>query len=126
MLDKKEMKILLVDDMDSMRDIIKTMLASLEINNVNDFYDPTKALKELVSGESYDLVICDWFMPEMSGLDFLKEFRNHEKLNNTKFMMIADESEQNDVLMAIKNGADNFLIKPFSTELLKEKLELLF
>lgn len=113
-------KVLLVDDSGVMRKIILRALNSLEITDVREASDGAEAL-ELFGQDRFDLVLSDWNMPRMSGLELLKAIR--ASASTVPFIMITTESEQGRVLEAIQAGASNYMVKPFEQELLLEKLQ---
>jgi len=81
-----------------------------------------EALKKLRNSE-YGLVVCDWNMPVMEGIDLLKNVRSDPALKDMPFLMVTAEAEKEKVIEAIKAGVDNYIVKPFTGEVLKEKLE---
>ncbi len=127
---KADMKILVVDDMATMRKIIKNMLSQIGFTNITEADDGATAwplieqAKE--SGESYEFIVSDWNMPQMSGLELLKKVRSTEGLSTLPFLMITAESEQGNVVIAVKAGVSNFIVKPFSAQVLKEKIDKIF
>lgn len=124
------MKILVVDDMATMRKIIKKMLNQLGFTNITEADDGAVAWPMLqeaqTNGEPFEFVVSDWNMPSMTGLDLIKNIRAHETLNKTPFLMITAEAEQGNVVIAVKAGVNNFIVKPFSAEVLKEKIAKIF
>ena len=114
------MKVLLVDDSATMRTIQKRCLVALGIDDVVDAEDGEKALAEFES-QSFDVVMSDWNMPVMDGLTFLKEVRQRNK--DIPFIMITTEAERARVVTAIQAGVSDYLVKPFTPDGLKEKLE---
>ncbi|MDH4468705.1 MAG: response regulator [Bacteriovoracaceae bacterium] len=123
-------KILVVDDMSTMRKIIKNMLNKMGFDNVSEFEDGDpawKAIQEAHStGAPYDFVVSDWNMPGMTGLDLLKNIRSSESMKKTPFLMVTAEAEQANVVIAVKAGVNNFVVKPFSIQVLKEKMDKIF
>lgn len=114
------LKVLLVDDSGVMRKIILRALNALEITDVTEAVDGAEAL-EFFNAESYDLVLTDWNMPNMNGLEFVQAVR---KTGSTiPVFMITTESDQSQVLKAISAGASNYLVKPFDQETLLDKLQ---
>ncbi|MDH5581338.1 MAG: response regulator, partial [Bdellovibrionales bacterium] len=73
-------------------------------------------------GDPFEFIISDWSMPEMSGLDLLNKVRDDDNYKTTPFLMITAEAEQSNVLVAVKAGVSNFIVKPFTTDVLKEKI----
>ncbi|HCS50918.1 response regulator [Rubinisphaera sp.] len=114
------MKILVVDDSRTMRVIIMRVLAQLGIKNVIEAGDGQAAL-EIFKNNHFDAVLSDWNMPIMNGLDFLKEVR---QINKTiPFLMITTEAERGNVVSAIQAGVTDYVIKPFTQDALRKKLE---
>lgn len=121
MLDNK-MRILVVDDFSTMRRIIRNLLKELNYLNVDEADDGSTALPKL-KGEKFDFVICDWNMPNMSGLDLLKAIRADEGLKHLPFLMVTAEASSENVVMAVQAGVSNYIVKPFTAVTLKEKIE---
>uniref|UniRef100_A0A7V4JR73 Response regulator n=1 Tax=Thermodesulfobacterium geofontis TaxID=1295609 RepID=A0A7V4JR73_9BACT len=118
-------KILIVDDFATMRKIIKNILLQLGFKDVLEADDGTTAL-EFLKKQKVDLIIADWNMPKMSGLELLKAVRNNEDLKDIKFIMVTAEAQKESVIEAIKHGVNQYVVKPFTPETLKEKLEKVF
>jgi two-component system chemotaxis response regulator CheY len=116
------MKIMLVDDSVTMRRIQKTQIQGLGINDVVEAGDGEEALRKLQENMPLDLILLDWNMPVMDGLTFLKKLRTDNSYKNVKVIMCTSESEKTRVVEALKAGANNYLVKPFTPEALKEKL----
>jgi two-component system chemotaxis response regulator CheY len=121
----KNMKILIVDDFSTMRRIIKNILRQLGFNNVQEADDGATAWPKLQS-EPFDLVITDWNMPKMSGLELLKNIRNDENLKDIPVLMVTAEALKENIIEAVKAGVSNYIIKPFTAETMQEKLEKIF
>ncbi|MBZ4681676.1 response regulator [Thermodesulfobacterium sp.] len=117
-----DLKILVVDDFATMRKIIKNILTQLGFKNILEADDGSSAL-ELLKKEKIDLIISDWNMPKMSGLDLLKAVRNDPNLKDILFVMVTAEAQKDNVIEAIKHGVNQYIVKPFTPETLKEKLE---
>ncbi len=113
-------KVLLVDDSGVMRKIILRALYAVSVTDVVEASDGVQAL-DLFNSDSFDLVLSDWNMPNMSGLELLKEIRATG--STVPVIMITTESEQGRVLEAIKAGASNYLVKPFEQDKLIDKLQ---
>lgn len=118
------MKILLIDDSATMRRIQKTQVNGLGITDVIEASDGEDGLKKLEQSMPVDLVMLDWNMPVMDGLTFLKKVRSIDTYKDVKIIMCTSESEKTRVVEALKAGANNYLVKPFTPEALKEKLEI--
>ncbi|MDA8214092.1 MAG: chemotaxis response regulator CheY [Nitrospiraceae bacterium] len=116
-------KVLVVDDFPTMRRIVKNLLKQIGFENIDEAEDGVQALNKLRGG-SYGLVVSDWNMPSMEGIDLLRNVRQEpEPLKNVPFLMVTAEAEKEKVIEAIKAGVDNYIVKPFTAEVLKEKLE---
>lgn len=128
-LDTK-MKVLIVDDMSTMRKIVKGMMMKLGYTDIHEADDGTTGWEQLQNahgqGKPFQLVLSDWNMPQMTGLDFLKKIRADENFKKLPFLMITAEGEQGNVLIAVKAGVSNFVVKPFSPATLEEKLTKIF
>ena len=115
------MPILIVDDYKTMLRIIRNLLKQLGFNNVDEATDGAAALQKL-RDKQYDLVISDWNMEPMSGLQLLKEVRSDNKLSALPFVMITAESKSENVVAAKQAGVTNYIVKPFNAATLKTKL----
>jgi len=118
----KSMNILVVDDYKTMLRIIRNLLKQIEYNNVEDATDGAEALAKLRSG-NFGLVISDWNMEPMSGLQLLQEVRSDSRLKNIPFIMVTAESKAENVVAAKQAGVSNYIVKPFNAETLKEKID---
>jgi len=118
-------KILIVDDFSTMRKIIRNILTQLGFKNILEADDGTTAL-EILKKEKVDLIISDWNMPKMSGLELLKAVRSDENLKDVPFVMVTAEAQKENILEAIKYKVNQYIVKPFTPETLKEKLEKVF
>ena len=116
------MKVLLVDDSATMRRIQKTQLAGMGVTDVVEAVDGEQALTQLTNNMPIDSILLDWNMPVMDGLTFLKKVRENAAYKDVKIVMCTSESEKNKVVEALKAGANNYIIKPFQPDALKEKL----
>lgn len=118
----KSMNVLIVDDYKTMLRIIRNLLKQIDFHNVDEASDGAEALAKLRSG-SYGLVISDWNMAPMTGLQLLQEVRADAKLKSLPFIMITAESKTENVVAAKQAGVSNYIVKPFNAETLKEKIE---
>ena len=127
---KANMKILVVDDMATMRKIIKNMLGQIGFTNISEADDGATGWPMIEQaqqeGEPYEFIVSDWNMPKMTGLDLLKNIRESEHFKELPFLMITAEAEQGNVVIAVKAGVSNFIVKPFSAQVLKEKVDRIF
>ncbi|MFZ8932390.1 MAG: response regulator [Bacteriovoracaceae bacterium] len=123
---KADIKILIVDDKQTMRKIIKGMLRDLGYSDITISNNGALAWTELQeasqNGKPFEFIISDWSMPEMNGLELLKKIRSDDAYKTTPFLMITAEAEQSKVLLAVKAGVSNFIVKPFTTKILSEKI----
>ncbi|MCX7739123.1 MAG: response regulator [Hydrogenothermaceae bacterium] len=115
-------KILTVDDTGTMKKIIKSLLAQLGYNNVDEAENGKDGLYKLKQSK-YDLVFLDWNMPEMDGITLLQEIRKDPQLKDIPVIMVTAEAKKENVLLAIQSGANNYIVKPFTAETLKEKMD---
>ena len=115
------MPILIVDDYKTMLRIIRNLLKQLGFNNVDEATDGSAALQKLRDKE-YHLVISDWNMEPMSGMQLLTEVRADTKLKELPFIMITAESKTENVIAAKKAGVNNYIVKPFNAGTLKAKM----
>ena len=115
-------KVLVVDDYSTMRRIIRNLLKQIEFNNVEEATDGADALAKLRAG-NFGLVISDWNMVPMTGLQLLQEVRGNSQLKELPFIMVTAESKTDNVVAAKQAGVSNYIIKPFNAETLKKKIE---
>jgi len=118
----KNMKILIVDDFATMRKVIKNLLRQTGYQNVTEAEDGVVALKELKS-QKIDFIISDWNMPNMTGIELLRAVRADSELSSLPFLMVTAEALQQNVVEAVKAGVSNYIVKPFTAEVLSEKIE---
>ncbi len=119
------MKILIVDDFSTMRRIIKNLLRDLGFTNTDEADDGNTALPMLKSGK-YDFLVTDWNMPNMSGIDLLKEVRADENLKTLPVLMVTAEAKRDQIVAAAQAGVNGYVVKPFTAAVLKEKIEKIF
>lgn len=116
------MKIMLIDDSRAMRRIQRNVLEKMNITDIVEAEDGKDAIEKLAS-TPVDAALLDWNMPNMNGYDTLKNIRANESTKSMKVIMCTSESEKGRVVEAIKAGANSYIVKPFTPELLKEKLK---
>lgn len=116
-----DMPVLIVDDYKTMLRIIRNLLKQLGFNNVDEATDGREALDKLRS-KDYGLVISDWNMEPMTGIQLLREVRKDAKMQNLPFIMITAESKTENVIAAKEAGVSNYIVKPFNAATLKSKL----
>lgn len=121
----KDMKILVVDDFSTMRRIIKNLLRDLGFTNTMEADDGTSALPMLQNGD-YDFLVTDWNMPGMPGIDLLKAIREDAKLSTLPILMVTAESKREQIIEAAQAGVNGYIVKPFTAQTLKEKIEKIF
>ena len=121
----QNMKILTVDDFSTMRRIIRNMLRQLGYTNIVEAEDGAEALN-LLHKDKVDFVISDWNMPNMSGLELLKAIRADEHLKPLPVLLVTAEALKENVVEAVKAGVNNYVVKPFTAEKLKEKIDAIF
>jgi two-component system chemotaxis response regulator CheY len=118
-------QVLVVDDQQSMRVLVRTCLSQIGIKDIRDASDGEAGLKELIAKPAH-LVISDFNMPKIDGLAFLRAIRAHPPIANTAFVMLTGRADADLVQRAVQFGVNNFLVKPFTTAQLKAKLETVF
>ena len=119
------MKILVVDDHESMRRIEKQILNDLGYPNVDMADDGSTALPMLQAG-NYDFVISDWNMPRMEGLELLRAIRADARLTKTPVLLVTAESKKEKIIEAVKAGVNDYVVKPFNAEIIKAKIARIF
>lgn len=120
----KNIRILIVDDFSTMRRIVKNLLHDLGYVNTAEADDGKSAWALLqAQGGSFELVVTDWNMPGMTGLDLLKNIRADAKLAALKVLMVTAEAQRDQIIEAAKAGVNGYIIKPFTAATLKEKLD---
>jgi len=121
----KNIKILIVDDFSTMRRIIKNLLRDLGFNNTSEADDGNTALPMLKNG-NFDFLITDWNMPGMTGIDLLRAVRADEQLADMPVLMVTAEQKREQIIEAAQAGVNGYIVKPFTAQTLKEKLEKIF
>ncbi len=119
------MKILVVDDFSTMRRIIKNLLRELGFANTHEADDGNTALPMLKGGD-YELLITDWNMPGMEGIDLLRAVRADPHLANLPVLMVTAEQKKEQIIVAAQAGVNGYIVKPFTAQTLKEKLDKIF
>ncbi len=119
------MKALVVDDSKSMRNIVKAGLKKMNsFERIEEAENGVDALNKIKEKGPFDLILLDWYMPEMEGYDCLLEIRKRPEWNDTKVMMVTTENQQENVIKAVMAGANEYLMKPFTPEMLEEKVRM--
>ena len=121
----KGIRILIVDDFSTMRRIVKNLLNDLGFTNTAEADDGTTALVELQKAK-FDLVVTDWNMPGMPGIDLLKAIRADESLAKIPVLMVTAEAKREQIIEAAQAGVNGYIVKPFTAATLKEKLDKIF
>ena len=121
----KNLKFLIVNDLSSMREVVKKMLKEIGFINVDGAEDGAVALRKLQQGD-FDFVISDWHMPKMDGLAMLQTVRATQMLEEIPVLMVTEKVKKINILAAARAGANGYLVRPFSTATLNEKLNVLF
>ncbi|WP_183421105.1 chemotaxis response regulator CheY [Luteibacter sp. Sphag1AF] len=123
----KNMKILVVDDFSTMRRIVRNLLVELGFTNalIQEAEDGTAALVSL-RAQSFDLVVTDWNMPNMTGIDLLRAIRADAKLKSIPVLMVTAENNRDQIIAAAQSGVNGYVVKPFTAVTLKEKLDKIF
>lgn len=118
-------KILIVDDFATMRRILKNILKQIGFASITEADNGNTALEELKK-KQFDLIISDWNMPQMSGLDLLKSIRADANLKELPVLMVTAEAQKQNVIEAVKAGVTGYVVKPFTADAILEKLEKIF
>ena len=119
------MKVLVVDDFATMRKIVRNILKQIGFTNIVEADDGVNAL-QVIKEDKIDFVVTDWNMPNMTGLDLLKNIRANEKAKDTPVLMVTAEGLADNVVDAVKAGVDNYVVKPFTAETVQAKIEQIF
>lgn len=122
-----ETRILVIDDMPSIRDLVKNTLRGMGYKNFQEAEDGEEGLKTLEKlhngDQSIQLVISDWNMPKMKGLELLKHVRATENFKSLPFVLLTSESERDQVTEAVLAGVSQYIVKPFSAKIFEDKLK---
>ena len=121
----KDLKFLVVDDFSTMRRIVRNLLKELGFTNVDEAEDGVAALQKLRAG-SFDFVVSDWNMPNMTGIDLLREIRKDPALTHLPVLMVTAEAKKENIIEAAQAGANGYVVKPFTAATLDEKLNKIF
>lgn len=117
--------VLVVDDFATMRRIVKNILRQLGFENIIEADDGTTALDALKKNK-IDLIVSDWNMPKMTGLELLKTVRASDEYKDVPFLMVTAETQKQNVLDAVQAGVSNYVVKPFTAEQISDKLQKIF
>jgi two-component system chemotaxis response regulator CheY len=119
------MKVLVVDDMSTMRRIVKNVLRQIGFTDIMEAENGQDALTKLKAG-GFGLVVSDWNMPVMQGIDLLRAVRADAELKTLPFLMVTAEAQKENLILAVQAGVSNYVVKPFTAEILQGKLEKIF
>jgi two-component system chemotaxis response regulator CheY len=119
------MKVLVADDFATMRKIVRNILKQIGFDDIVEAEDGQAAM-QVLRNENIGLVVTDWNMPNMSGLELLQKIRTNPKTANLPVLMVTAEGLKENVVTAVKAGVNNYVVKPFTAEVLQEKLEQIF
>ena len=118
-------RVLIVDDMMTMRKLVSKACNAIGFQDLTEASDGTQAWEKVTNAKpSFGLIISDWNMPNSTGLDLLKRVRSDSRFAKTPFILVTAESEQSQILEAVKAGVSQYVVKPFSPDSLREKIEL--
>ena len=121
----KDMRFLVVDDFPTMRRIVRSLLKELGFTNVEEAEDGQDALNKLRGG-SFEFVVSDWNMPNLDGVEMLKVIREDGDLKDLPVLMVTAEAKKENIIAAAKAGANGYIVKPFTSATLEEKLNKIF
>lgn len=119
------MLVLVVDDFSTMRRIVKNILRQLGFNNIIEADDGTTAW-EILQKQKIDFIVSDWNMPQMTGIELLRKVRADEKFADLPFLMVTAEAQQENILEAAQAKVSNYIVKPFTADTLKKKIDKMF
>ena len=119
------MRVLVVDDFSTMRRIVKNILRQLGFVNITEADDGTTAW-DIINSEKIDFIVSDWNMPQMTGIELLRKVRSSEEYADTPFLMVTAEALQENIIEAIQAKVSNYIVKPFTAETLKQKIDKIF
>lgn len=120
-----KIRILVVDDFSTMRRIIKNILRQLGFNNIEEADDGSTAWEALNKG-GIEFVISDWNMPQMTGIELLRKVRASEEFGDLPFLMVTAEAQQENIIEAVQAKVSNYIVKPFTADTLKQKIDKIF
>lgn len=118
-------RFLVVDDFSTMRRIVRNLLKELGFTNVQEAEDGVEALSKL-RADTFDFVVSDWNMPNMTGLELLQKIRADDTLKHLPVLMVTAEAKKENIIAAAQAGASGYVVKPFTAATLDEKLKKIF
>ncbi|MFH1674166.1 MAG: chemotaxis response regulator CheY [Pseudomonadota bacterium] len=119
------MKILVVDDFATMRRIVRNILKQLGFTDIVEADDGSTAL-EILATDKIDLIVSDWNMPKVTGLELLKKVRADSNFKDLPFLMVTAEAQKQNIVEAVQAGCNNYIVKPFTADTISEKLKKIF
>ena len=119
------MRVLVVDDFSTMRRIIKNILRQLGFTNIVEADDGTTAW-DVLNKDKIEFIISDWNMPQMTGIDLLRKVRASDEFGDLPFLMVTAEAQQENIIEAVSAKVSNYIVKPFTPETLKQKIDKIF
>ena len=119
------MNVLVVDDAATMRRIVRSLLRELGLKNIREAEDGVIALDSLKT-HKMDLVVSDWSMPNMTGLELLQKMKADDGLKDIPVLMVTAESKKENIMQAVQAGVSNYIVKPFNSQTLEDKLHKIF
>jgi len=124
-LPDRNIRILVVDDAPMIRRILKNLLKEMGFTNIEEAEDGMVALQKLRQ-QKFDFVITDWNMPNLTGIELVQEIRKDPNLKHLPVMMVTAEAKKENIILALKSGVNNYIVKPFTPENVKSKIEAIF
>ena len=121
----KNLKILIVDDLQSMRSTVRSILKQIGFTHISEAGDGLQALSQLKKSK-HDLLITDWNMPNMDGISLIRMIRGDADLKDLLVLMVTAEADKEHVVQAIKVGISDYIVKPFTADTLQAKIEKIF
>jgi two-component system chemotaxis response regulator CheY len=119
---ERKLNFLVVDDSSIMRRIIVRALQDMDCNDIHEADDGASAW-DVLQRHTVDFIVCDWNMPGMKGIDFLRKVRESDRFSHIPFLMVSAEAKHENIFQAIEEGVSNYLPKPFKADLLRRKIE---
>ncbi len=120
-----KIKILVVDDFATMRNMVKNLLKEVGFVNIEEAKDGVQAYTKLKQG-GFGFIVSDWNMPNLDGIGLLKKIREDEELKDLPFLMVTAEAEKEKIVLALQAGVNNYIVKPFTGEVLKTRINEMF
>jgi two-component system, chemotaxis family, chemotaxis protein CheY len=117
----KDLTVLIVDDFLTMRRIVRKILRDLDFQNIIEAEDGSAAV-DVLKTNKVDLIVSDWNMPKMTGLELLKHVRSDDRTKDLPFLMVTAEAQKENIVEAVKARVSNYIVKPFTAATLEEKL----